>query len=992
MYYKFIRYIFAFIVILSFAHVAAQPCADTQPLISGAQSVTNSQSNVIYSTPNIPGHTYSWSVNGGTITSGMNTNQISVLWGPVGAGSVSVTEVNPALNCSTTVSRTIQVRPLLVAYLYYTNESCYGNTLSFFGDKCIADAQKPIVSYEWDFGDLGTSTLQNPTHTYNPPWNQTWTIRLIVTNSEGYKDTIYDAVYVNPDQYIPHPDFIASIPSCGYDAVQFDATPPISNTPPGTEPIWKYVWDFGDPSSPSNHDSTASPLTSHLFTTPGTYTVKLRIGNYKSCQGEITRTVTVLPSIPDASYAYSTPTCINNPTFFTDQSLPALNHNITKWEWNFGDGSTPVVVNSPATPNISHVYPGLGPYNTWLKVTNEIGCSDSIYRSISLTPSPIAGFKNLSNCVGDTVHFQSTSLTNNGPLIDSYYWDFGDPGSGFNISTNQNPIHLYGASGFYTVTLIIQNEAGCPDTLTKVIQIFDPPAVEYTYILGPQNNTVSFHLDQFITPVGRIGNMVQWNFGDGTFGYGYDPIHVYPAGGTFNVTLSVVDTNGCSNEVTHQIYVPALPMAFFSTNSPVCAGQPLCVTDLSNAATPPFGWITKWIWNWGDGSPDDTINFPNDPNLCHMYSLADTFSVTLTVFDNFGFSDSYTRDIIIMPNPIANFFFTGSCEDQVISFTDASFANGGGNIISYDWNFGDPLSGLNNQSNLQNPIHIFANGGVYQVRLIIENFQGCVDTIIKDVPVRFGPSIEFSYDTACLEQVTTFNACTGITQCDSIAVWSWNFGDGTPLVTDPVATSHLYIAPGTYTVTLTITDIHGCISTKTHTVIVNPLPIPAFSWSTPTCQDVAVTFTDESLVPAGYTGYIAKWQWDFGDGTPVQTITLPGLPNIVHLFPTTAISFNVKLTVWTSDSCTKFIEHTITLTPAPLANFGFSSVNCSSQAVNFTDLSQTNGGGSVTEWAWNFGDPGSGVNNFSSNQNPSHTYITSGPYTVTLIVKNVTGC
>ena len=123
--------------------------------------------------------------------------------------------------------------------------------------------------------------------------------------------------------------------------------------------------------------------------------------------------------------------------------------------------------------------------------------------------------------------------------------------------------------------------------------------------------------------------MVLWNFGDGTFGYGHNPIHYYPSSTTYNVTLSVTDTMGCSNSVTHQLFVPTAPHAFFSSDSPVCLGQPVCLTDLSTVPSPPFEYISEWIWNFGDGSPNDTIYFPNDPNVCHLYMNVGTYSVIL---------------------------------------------------------------------------------------------------------------------------------------------------------------------------------------------------------------------------------------------------------------------------------------------------------------------------------------------------------------------------
>ncbi|HEY5137831.1 MAG TPA: PKD domain-containing protein, partial [Methylococcales bacterium] len=301
--------------------VSAQPCADTQPTIAGAQVVVNNQPTVVYSTPNIPGHTYSWTVTGGIITAGANTSQITVNWGLVGAGSVTVTETNPSIPCFSSVTKTVKIQPLLVSYLYYTNTSCYGDQLSFF-DAAVADVAKPIVNYFLDFGD-GTPPYNSPVkpnpllHTYGMPYNVTYTITYIVTNNEGTNDTIYDAVYVNPNQFIPAAAFNFVVPNCSYQAVTFDGT--VSTTPPMSTPFRRFAWDFGDPASgASNYDSCLTcGLASHLFTGPGTYSVTLKVLNDKSCRNDITQLVTVAQSVPAAKFAFSAPTCENNPVNFT---------------------------------------------------------------------------------------------------------------------------------------------------------------------------------------------------------------------------------------------------------------------------------------------------------------------------------------------------------------------------------------------------------------------------------------------------------------------------------------------------------------------------------------------------------------------------------------------------------------------------------------------------------------------------------------------------
>ena len=232
---------------------------------------------------------------------------------------------------------------------------------------------------------------------------------------------------------------------------------------------------------------------------------------------------------------------------------------------------------------------------------------------------------------------------------------------------------------------------------------------------GPQNYEVQFHIDSSIVNLGAVGYMEVWNFGDGTFGYGHNPIHYYPGSTTFDCILTVTDTNGCQNSVMHEIYIPPLPIAFYSSTSPVCLGSAMCFHDLSTVPSPPEEYIQTWIWNFGDGTPADTIHFPNNPDVCHIYPAIGTYPVSLTICDNLGMSTTYIHDQVVIPDPIASFTYSMNCENQPVQFRDASNSNGGGNIISWNWNFGDPASGIYNTSDLQNPVHIFTTGNnLYQ--------------------------------------------------------------------------------------------------------------------------------------------------------------------------------------------------------------------------------------------------------------------------------------
>ena len=153
------------------------------------------------------------------------------------------------------------------------------------------------------------------------------------------------------------------------------------------------------------------------------------------------------------------------------------------------------------------------------------------------------------------------------------------------------------------------------------------------------------------------------------------------------------------------------------------------------------------------------------------------------------------------------------------------------------------------------------------------------------------------------------------------------------------------------------------------------------------CIGQGVQFTDLSSV--GGLGYIITWEWDFGDGSPILVVNFPYSPNVVHTFPGFSNYYTVTLTITGSLGCTNSKSRVVTLTPAPVANFSYPSTGrCIGLPVQFTDLSQTNGGGSIQVWNWNFGDG----TMFVSNQNPVHIYAVPATYNVTQIVTNSNGC
>jgi uncharacterized repeat protein (TIGR01451 family)/CSLREA domain-containing protein len=218
--------------------------------------------------------------------------------------------------------------------------------------------------------------------------------------------------------------------------------------------------------------------------------------------------------------------------------------------------------------------------------------------------------------------------------------------------------------------------------------------------------------------------------------------------------------------------------------------------------------------------------------------------------------------------------------------------------------------------------------------------------------------------------VTFTDQSTGVPRPNS---WVWTFGDGADSTEQHP--THTYTQTGVYTVTLTVSNPTGSDTlTKTNYITVTePLPVAAFTASPVSgTAPLTVTFTDQS------TGNPTSWAWAFGDGGssmaqhPVYTYTLPGI-------------YTVTLTVSNTlgiDTLTRTNYIAATAAP-PVAYFSASPlVGTVPLTVTFTDLST----GWPTSWAWDFGDDGS-----STEQHPSHTYVETGTFTVTLTVSNTVG-
>lgn len=212
---------------------------------------------------------------------------------------------------------------------------------------------------------------------------------------------------------------------------------------------YSYTWDFGDQTMGSG-DSVA-----HIYPEPGVYDVQVNVEDSNGCPGSCNMVISIF-SVLNSQFS-STPYNGCAPldvSFFNESS------NAITYLWEFGDGSTSILENP------TYTYNNPGSYVVTLNAFSSSGTDSSVFTNqVLVLPSPVANFQAYPQVITDltdTVFFADNSWN-----AWTWDWTFGDPSSGSDTSSIQNPWHYYSNNGAYTVTLVVTNAVGCKDSLTK---------------------------------------------------------------------------------------------------------------------------------------------------------------------------------------------------------------------------------------------------------------------------------------------------------------------------------------------------------------------------------------------------------------------------------------------------------------------------------------------------------------------------------------------
>ncbi len=415
---------------------------------------------------------------------------------------------------------------------------CFGSSIGFI-DMSMPPGGNIITDWAWNFGNLTTSTNQNPIYIY--PDSGSYNVTLSVTTDVGCSAQLTKPVKVYS---LPFAEFSMSN-SCKNSFTEFTDI----STP--TSLIQSWSWKFGDiPSGPSDSSFLQNP--EHLFSDSGLFSIRLIVQNLYGCKDTNIKNLYVNP-IPKANFGNSL-ACKSNIVNFSDSSVLPANTTLQSSYWNFGGSDTSLLLNP------SHIFSSNVNYQVTHVITASNGCSDTTVKTIAVHPTPFAQFTAGNACASAFTQFNDISIIS-GASITDWKWTF----SGSNTSFIQNPLHYFPNSGNNNIKLVVTSADGCKDSLTQTVVVHANPIVSFS--LTPPDGVAPLNAN--FSSTGNGSSSLMWDFGDGNQSTLTNPSNTYLNIGTYTITLIGSNNFGCRDTAFNSLEVlpDIIDVAIFDINT-----------------------------------------------------------------------------------------------------------------------------------------------------------------------------------------------------------------------------------------------------------------------------------------------------------------------------------------------------------------------------------------------------------------------------------------
>lgn len=621
-------------------------------------------------------------------------NQFSSLQNPVhvysnpGFYTVTLLVQNGSRSDIETKTNYIEVAtPLLADFTANITETFTGTPVQFTD----LTSGNPLA-WQWQFGDGMASNEKNPLVVYQNPG--TYSVKLIAIKN-WLSDTITKVNYITiHEPLVANFEADTTFTWTGHP-IQF------SDLSTGNPETW--LWNFGD----TKTSNVQHPI--HVYTQENIFSVTLQITKGTSTS-TLTRQNYILVKEPlRAEFIANKRKIVRGSSVqFTNLSTGFPTSRL----WNFGDGYTSTA-NKP-----SHFYVTPGIYTVSLKIFENDSTDIEIKENyIEVVPKLIAGFTANKTVNTPNKPIQFADQTQGNPQ--SWRWHFGDG----TTSTLQNPSHTYQNPGFYTVSLRVFTDFQT-DSIAKV---------NYIEILAPL--VANFEADTTFAWIGTeihftdlstgSPNFWFWSFGDAQTSILQNPSHVYTEENLYSVSLEISNQLQYDSEIkTNYIEIREPLKAEFTVDTTlILTGGSVSFTDLST------GFPQAWLWDFGDGTTDNT------QNPVHQYLQKGIYSVTLHIFENDSTTSITKTDFIHVFDPLIEVFSATPNPAQInqeVQFTDMS----SGDPIAWHWQFGD-----GKESPLQHPVHIYQSEGNFDIKLWIDNGFWQDSVIMENYLVVYPPTL-----------------------------------------------------------------------------------------------------------------------------------------------------------------------------------------------------------------------------------------------------------